>query len=151
MELVCPAGSLPALKAAIDNGADCVYIGFRDDTRRSGVAPERHLDRPLRGGRKRRLSDAVQRPQSAQTYNLVRELDELEQLGVDVLRISPQSAVRTYIHDRRTIPAMPRSKHHQGLGGAANGMPRACCSVQWLLARPPGARANRCAPSSSEV
>ncbi len=29
MELVCPAGTLPALKAAIDNGADAVYIGFR--------------------------------------------------------------------------------------------------------------------------
>ncbi|MHB8453738.1 MAG: ubiquinone anaerobic biosynthesis protein UbiU [Acidiferrobacterales bacterium] len=32
MELVCPAGSLPALKAAVDNGADAVYIGFRDAT-----------------------------------------------------------------------------------------------------------------------
>ena len=32
MELVCPAGSLPALKAAVDNGADCVYTGFRDAT-----------------------------------------------------------------------------------------------------------------------
>ena len=32
LELVCPAGSLPALKAAIDNGADCVYLGFRDET-----------------------------------------------------------------------------------------------------------------------
>ncbi|MFN3397357.1 MAG: peptidase U32 family protein [Sulfurimicrobium sp.] len=31
-ELVCPAGSLPALKTAVDNGADCVYMGFRDDT-----------------------------------------------------------------------------------------------------------------------
>ncbi|HLR82313.1 MAG TPA: peptidase U32 family protein [Paenalcaligenes sp.] len=32
LELVCPAGSLPALKAAIDNGANCVYLGFRDAT-----------------------------------------------------------------------------------------------------------------------
>jgi O2-independent ubiquinone biosynthesis protein UbiU len=32
MELVCPAGNLPMLKAAVDNGADAVYIGFRDDT-----------------------------------------------------------------------------------------------------------------------
>ena len=30
--LVCPAGSLPALKAAVDNGADAVYCGFRDAT-----------------------------------------------------------------------------------------------------------------------
>lgn len=32
MELVCPAGSLPALKAAVDQGADAVYLGFRDAT-----------------------------------------------------------------------------------------------------------------------
>lgn len=32
MELVCPAGNLPSLKAAIDHGANAVYIGFRDDT-----------------------------------------------------------------------------------------------------------------------
>lgn len=32
MELVCPAGSLSALRAALDNGADCVYSGFRDET-----------------------------------------------------------------------------------------------------------------------
>ncbi|MFA5662441.1 peptidase U32 family protein [Castellaniella sp.] len=31
-ELVCPAGSLPALRAAVDHGADCVYLGFRDAT-----------------------------------------------------------------------------------------------------------------------
>jgi collagenase-like PrtC family protease len=32
MELVCPAGNLPSLKAAVDNGADAVYVGFNDDT-----------------------------------------------------------------------------------------------------------------------
>ncbi|MDR1227457.1 MAG: U32 family peptidase [Azoarcus sp.] len=32
LELVCPAGGLPALKAAVDNGADCVYFGFKDAT-----------------------------------------------------------------------------------------------------------------------
>lgn len=32
MELLCPAGSLPALKIAIDNGADAVYIGLKDNT-----------------------------------------------------------------------------------------------------------------------
>ncbi len=32
MELVCPAGSLPALKKAVDHGADCVYLGFRNAT-----------------------------------------------------------------------------------------------------------------------
>nr|MCZ9335632.1 U32 family peptidase [Klebsiella pneumoniae] len=32
MHLVCPAGSLPALKAAVQQGADAIYVGFRDDT-----------------------------------------------------------------------------------------------------------------------
>ena len=32
MDLVCPAGNLPSLKAAVDNGADAVYFGFQDDT-----------------------------------------------------------------------------------------------------------------------
>jgi putative protease len=32
LDLVCPAGSLMSLKAAIDNGADAVYMGFRDNT-----------------------------------------------------------------------------------------------------------------------
>ena len=31
-ELVCPAGSLPALKAAVDTGADTVYFGYKNDT-----------------------------------------------------------------------------------------------------------------------
>lgn len=32
MDLVCPAGNLPSLRAAVDNGADAVYLGFRDAT-----------------------------------------------------------------------------------------------------------------------
>jgi putative protease len=31
-ELLCPAGSLPALKTAVDNGADTVYFGYKNDT-----------------------------------------------------------------------------------------------------------------------
>lgn len=32
MELVCPAGSFTALKAAVNHGADAVYVGLKDDT-----------------------------------------------------------------------------------------------------------------------
>ena len=32
MELLCPAGNLPALKAAIENGADAVYVGLCNET-----------------------------------------------------------------------------------------------------------------------
>lgn len=32
MELVCPAGNFPSLKMAVNNGADAVYLGFKDAT-----------------------------------------------------------------------------------------------------------------------
>jgi len=32
MKLVCPAGNYPMVKAAVENGADAVYIGYKDDT-----------------------------------------------------------------------------------------------------------------------
>lgn len=32
MELLCPAGNLPALKTAIEHGADAVYVGLKDET-----------------------------------------------------------------------------------------------------------------------
>jgi len=32
MELICPAGNYQSLKAAVDNGANAVYIGFKDGT-----------------------------------------------------------------------------------------------------------------------
>ena len=32
LELVCPAGTPAALRSAVDAGADCVYMGFRDET-----------------------------------------------------------------------------------------------------------------------
>lgn len=32
MELLCPAGSMPAVIAALNNGADAIYVGLRDET-----------------------------------------------------------------------------------------------------------------------
>lgn len=32
IEIVCPAGTLPGLKAAVDSGADTVYVGFKNET-----------------------------------------------------------------------------------------------------------------------
>ncbi|VDZ76561.1 protease [Salmonella bongori] len=52
MELLCPAGNLPALKAAIENGADAVYIGLKDDTNARHFAG-------LKLYRKKKLQEAV--------------------------------------------------------------------------------------------
>src|SRR3990167_7976710 len=32
LELICPAGSLPVLNSAVDNSADGVYLGLKDNT-----------------------------------------------------------------------------------------------------------------------
>lgn len=32
MELVCPAGNYPSLVKAVDQGANAVYIGFKNET-----------------------------------------------------------------------------------------------------------------------
>ena len=69
--------------------------------------------------------------QSAQTYNLIRELDELSQLGVDVLRISPQSENTLEIVDLfhqcliRSISADPAARQMENL------MPGRACNGYW--------------------
>lgn len=50
MELVCPAGGLPALKTAVDAGADCVYTGFRDATNARNFTGLNFDDESLRQG-----------------------------------------------------------------------------------------------------
>ncbi len=50
MELLSPAGSLPALKAAIDEGADAVYMGFKDDTNARHFAGLNFTDKKLDQG-----------------------------------------------------------------------------------------------------
>lgn len=50
MELVCPAGTFPALKQAVDNGADCVYLGFRDATNARNFAGLNFDDQSLAKG-----------------------------------------------------------------------------------------------------
>ncbi len=50
MQLVCPAGNLPSLKAAIDEGADVVYLGFKDDTNARNFAGLNFTDKTLAQG-----------------------------------------------------------------------------------------------------
>ncbi len=50
MELVCPAGNLPSLKAAVEHGADAVYIGFRDETNARHFAGLNFNDKQIEQG-----------------------------------------------------------------------------------------------------
>ena len=50
MKLVCPAGTPPALRIAVDRGADDVYLGFKDETNARNFAGLNFDDRTIREG-----------------------------------------------------------------------------------------------------
>lgn len=92
MELVCPAGSLPALRAAVDNGADTVYMGFRDGTNARNFPGLNFDDRSAREGlryahehgRKVLLAlNTYAQPQGWSTWTGA--VDKAAELGVDAL------------------------------------------------------------------
>lgn len=68
LELVCPAGSLPALKAAVDQGADGVYLGFRDNTNARNFAGLNFDDRAVAEGVRYARSKGVKVLVALNTY-----------------------------------------------------------------------------------
>ncbi len=92
IELVCPAGSLPALRAAVDHGANAVYIGFRGETNArnfpglnfSAEEAQRGLD--YAHARGVRVFVAMNIYPSPRTWGLATAMiDTAAQLGVDAL------------------------------------------------------------------
>jgi len=78
-ELVCPAGSLPALKAAVDNGADTVYLGLKDATNARNFAGLNFDD-------KRKILMAINTyAQGADISRWKRAVDHAADLGVDAV------------------------------------------------------------------
>ena len=92
MELVCPAGSLPALKAAVDNGADCVYLGYRDATNARNFAGLNFDDAAMDEGvryahdRGRKILLALNTYPLASNWDMWRSaIDRAAKAGVDIL------------------------------------------------------------------
>ena len=92
MELVCPAGSLPALKAAVDHGADCVYLGFRDATNARNFAGLNFDDAAIATGiryaheRGRKVLVALNTyPQAGGVELWRRAVDRAADMGVDAV------------------------------------------------------------------
>ncbi len=92
MELVCPAGSLPALKAAVDHGADCVYLGFRDATNARNFAGLNFDEAAINTGiryahdRGRKVLLALNTyPQAASPQVWRNAIDRAAQSGVDAV------------------------------------------------------------------
>ena len=95
MELVCPAGSLPALKAAVDAGADWVYLGLRDDTNARNFPGLNFDERSLAEGlayahaRRRRLLLAINTyPQTGNWSRWTRAIDLAARIGADAIIVA---------------------------------------------------------------
>lgn len=118
MQLVCPAGALPALTAAVDAGADAVYIGFRDQTNARAFPGLNFSDDDLRRG----IAYAHQHgskvyvalntyPDSARLGVWRAAVDKAAEMGVDAI-IAADMAVLD--HAMRKHPQLPRHLSVQG-------------------------------------
>jgi len=120
MELVCPAGNLPSLKAAVDNGADAVYLGFRDDTNARHFAGLNFGPAKMRQGieyarqRGRRVFLALNTyPQPSGWERWQSAVDSAAELGVDAL-IAADIGVLDYAAEKH-----PNLNLHLSVQGSA--------------------------------
>ena len=95
IDLVCPAGSLLALKAAIDSGADCVYTGYRDETNARNFAGLNFTPDELAEGvryahvRGRRVFIAINTyPQAGAFERWCHAVDQAATLGADAIIVA---------------------------------------------------------------
>ena len=124
MQLVCPAGNLPALRAAIDAGADAVYAGFRDQTNarafpglnfdlrelRQGIAYAHALDRQV-------YLALNTYPDSVRLPYWQAAVDQAAELGVDAI-IAAEPGVLDY-----ACRAHPQLARHLSVQGSATTAP----------------------------
>ena len=118
MQLVCPAGNLPALQAAVDNGADAVYAGFQDQTNARAFPGLNFTDAELRAGvayahaRNAKVYLALNTyPDSVRLAQWHGAVDRAAELGCDAI-IAAEMAVLDYA--ARTHPGLPRHLSVQG-------------------------------------
>lgn len=120
LELVAPAGSLTALKAAVDAGADCVYTGFRDDTNARNFAglnfSEAELEQGVRHAHARgaRVFIAINTfPQAGAFERWCRAVDRAAMLGADAV-IMADAGLMHY-----AATAHPQLRLHLSVQGSA--------------------------------
>ncbi|MGE3453374.1 MAG: peptidase U32 family protein [Burkholderiales bacterium] len=120
MELVCPAGSLPALKAAVDHGADWVYLGLRDATNARNFPGLNFDEAALAEGlayahaRRRKVLMAINTyPQAASWTRWSAAVDRAAALGADAIIVADAGLLQ-YAHQ-----AHPRLELHLSVQGSA--------------------------------
>ncbi|WP_395694478.1 U32 family peptidase [Piscinibacter sp.] len=109
-ELVCPAGSLRALQAAVDAGADAVYLGLKDATNARNFAGLNFDDAQVREGVAYAHARGAKVLMALNTFADARDpgpwrraVDKAVALGADALIVA-DTAVMAYCRD--THPAL---------------------------------------------
>ncbi|MGL5758351.1 ubiquinone anaerobic biosynthesis protein UbiU [Plesiomonas sp.] len=126
MELLCPAGNLPALKAAVDNGADAVYIGFKDDTNARHFAglnfTEKKLEEAVSYIRRHQRKLHVAINTFAHPDGFVRwqrAVDTAAQLGADALILADiamlEYATERYPHIERHVSVQASATNSEAI------------------------------------
>jgi collagenase-like PrtC family protease len=120
IELVCPAGSFPALRQAVDNGANAVYMGFRDATNARNFPGLNFDERTARqgieyaharGAKVLLALNTYPQPQSWSVWTAA--VDRAAELGVDALILADAGLMR-YAH--KTHPGL---RLHLSVQGSA--------------------------------
>jgi putative protease len=119
-DLICPAGSLPALKAAVDNGADAVYLGFKNDTNARNFAGLNFDQKSMAEGiryahaKGREVLIAINTfPQAGRVSDWQRSVDAAADLGVDAI-ILADIGLLDYARQRH-----PQQRLHLSVQGSA--------------------------------
>ncbi|XXQ68594.1 ubiquinone anaerobic biosynthesis protein UbiU [Neisseriaceae bacterium B1] len=119
-ELVCPAGNLPSLKTALDNGADTVYFGLKDATNaRNFAGLNFDINTAAQGinyahKRGRKILMAINTfSQAGQTKQWQNAVDTAAQLGVDAV-IMADPALMRYAYNK-----YPDLRIHMSVQGSA--------------------------------
>lgn len=120
VELVCPAGSLPALRKAVDRGADAVYLGFRDATNARHFPGLNFDHEQARTGIRyahaagRRVFLALNTyPQPLHWSTWTAALDAAAELGVDAVILADPGLMRYAVHHH------PELRLHLSVQGSA--------------------------------
>jgi putative protease len=126
LQLICPAGTLPALKAAVDHGADGVYLGLRDNTNARNFAGLNFDPAGLREGLRYAHAKGAKvllalntYPQPATLARWHRALDTAADLGVDAVILADAGlmayAVKTHPGLRLHLSVQASATNHEAI------------------------------------
>ncbi|MFQ5958422.1 MAG: peptidase U32 family protein [Alphaproteobacteria bacterium] len=126
LELVCPAGTPAALRAAVDAGADAVYVGFRDETNARNFPGLNFSREELRDGLARAHDRGCKMYVAINTFPTAgnpgpwrRAVDDAGELGADALILADigllDYALRRHPETRRHLSVQASASNAEAI------------------------------------